>query len=74
MNNSPQNQNDRPNSDGEKKQPGQQGQVDGNELGGEDLAGKQGQQQQQQQPGGKEREQSTHGQDQKGSEGGNSRR
>ncbi|HDX0802528.1 hypothetical protein [Stenotrophomonas maltophilia] len=72
MNNSPQNQNDRPNSDGEKKQSGQQGQVDGNELGGEDLAGKQGQQQQQ--PGSKEREQSTHGQEQKGSAGRDSRR
>ncbi|WP_448141311.1 hypothetical protein [Stenotrophomonas sepilia] len=72
MNNSPQNQNDRPNSDGEKKQPGQQGQVDGNELGGEDLAGKQGQQQQQ--PGSNEREQSTHGQVQKGSAGRDSRR
>lgn len=72
MNSSPQKQNDRPNSDGEKKQPGQQGQVDGNELGGEDLAGKQGQQQQQ--PGSKEGEQSTHGQDQKGSAGRDSRR
>lgn len=63
MNNTSQNQNDSRNSDADKKQPGQQGQTDGKDLGGEDLAGKQGQQQQQ--PNGNEPGQSSPGQAQK---------
>lgn len=46
MNNTSQDQNDGRNSSVEKK-PGQQGHADGKDLGGEDLAGQQGQQQQQ---------------------------
>lgn len=63
MNNTSQNQNDSRNSDADKTQPGQQGQTDGKDLGGEDLAGKRGQQQQQ--PNGTEPRQPGPGQAQK---------
>lgn len=72
MNNSPQNQNDRSNSDAEKKRSGQQDEVSGDELGGEGLAGKQGHQQKE--PAGKDQDQPTSGNDQKGSVGSDSRR
>lgn len=65
MNNTSQNQNDSRNSDADKKHPGQQSQTDGKDLGGEDLAGKEGQQQQQ--PNGTEPAQSSGGQAQKAS-------
>ncbi|SFR87930.1 hypothetical protein SAMN04487782_1546 [Stenotrophomonas maltophilia] len=70
MNNSPQNQNDRSNSDAEKKRSGQQDEVSGDELGG--LAGKQGHQQQK--PANKDQDQPTSGNDQKGSVGSDNRR
>jgi len=63
MNNTSQNQSDSRNSDADKKHPGQYGQTDGKDLGGEDLAGKQGQQQQQ--PNGTEPGQPGPGQAQK---------
>ncbi|MBH1489499.1 hypothetical protein JY426_03545 [Stenotrophomonas maltophilia] len=71
MKNTSQNQSDSLSPDADKKQPGQQGQTDGKDLGG-DLAGKQGQQQQQ--PNSTEPGQTSPDQDQKASSDRDNRR